>query len=159
MSVEPERAVTEAAVERGELLGRRLREVLVARYGPEVGGEAWQDAVAYGWQHRERLAAMANPIGYLYRVAQTSVRRQHRWRRTVALPIVELGRIPDVEPKLAPALARLSAHQRVAVLLVHAYGWTLQEVADVLEVDKSTVRNHVARALTRLRREVGDPRA
>jgi DNA-directed RNA polymerase specialized sigma24 family protein len=34
--------------------------------------------------------------------------------------------------------------------MVHAYGWGQTEVADLLDVSPSTVRTHLARALTRL---------
>src|SRR3954454_20792107 len=101
---------------------RRLRQLFVARYGLDLGTEAWHDAVAYAWEHNDRLAAMANPDGYLYRVGQSSVRRQQRWRRRVVLPPVPPDRLPDVEPALPAALASLSQQQRLAVLLVHAHG-------------------------------------
>lgn len=134
---------------------RRLRQVLVARFGWHVGTEAWQDAVLFAWEHREELPDMANPIGYLYRVAQTSVRRQHRWRRRVDLLAPPPDRLPDVEPGLAGALAALTARQRVAVMLVHAHGWTHEEAAAVLGIDVSTLRNHLRRGIDRLRRELG----
>jgi len=134
---------------------RRLRQVLVARFGWEQGMEAWHDAVVYGWEHRDRLMAMQNPVGYLYRVAQTSIRRQRRWGRRIDLPEPPPARLPDVEPGLVRGLATLSTKQRVAVLLVHAHGWTHDEAAAVLGVDVSTLRNHLRRGLDRLRRELG----
>jgi RNA polymerase sigma-70 factor (ECF subfamily) len=133
----------------------RLRQVLVARYGGELGAEAWHDAIAWAWQHRDRLADMTNPVGYLYRVAQTSVRKQRRWARRVDLPAVDPARLPDVEPALPAALASLSARQRTVVLLVHAHGWTQQEAADVLGMDVSTLRNHLRRGMDRLRQQLG----
>ncbi len=39
----------------------------------------------------------------------------------------------------------------MAVLLVHAHGWSYAEVADVLDIRVSAVRNHVHRGLTKLR--------
>lgn len=151
-------SVDRAQVDEGSLdvvtLGR-LRQVLVARFGWDDGIEAWLDAVAYAWEHRERLQAMSNPVGYLYRVAQSSARRQRRWGRRIDLPIPEPHRLPDVEPALVRSLARLSERQRTAVLLVHAHGWTHEEAADVLGVDVSTLRNHLRRGLARLRRDLG----
>jgi RNA polymerase sigma factor (sigma-70 family) len=134
---------------------QRLRQVLVARYGVEIGSEAWHDAVAYAWQHRERLRGMENPIGFLYRVAQSSVRRHHRWARPVHLPPIDVDRVPDIEPGLVPALTALSQRQRTVVLLVHAHGWTQQEAADVLGMSVSTLRNHLRRAMEHLRRTLG----
>jgi RNA polymerase sigma factor (sigma-70 family) len=134
---------------------RRLRQALVARYGVEQGVEAWHDAVAYSWQHRERLAGMTNPVGYLFRVAQTSVRTQRRAARRFDMPPVDPARFPEIEPGLEPALAALTERQRTVVLLVHAYGWTQREAAEVLDMDVSTLRNHLQRGMDRLRRELG----
>ena len=134
---------------------RRLRQVLVARFGMDAGAEAYQEAMAYAWEHRDRLSEMDNPVGYLYRVAQTAHRRQRRWARRVALPPVPEDRIPEVEPGLPDALARLSTRQRVAVLLVHAHGWTQVEAATVLDIDVSTLRNHLRRGLEQLRTSLG----
>lgn len=68
----------------GEFLATRrhvLERSLVARFGVEVGQDAAADAVAYCCEHWDRLASMANPTGYLFRVGQTSARRERRWRR------------------------------------------------------------------------------
>ena len=134
----------------------RLRKGLVATYGAQVGREAALDALAYAWEHRQRLGSWANPTAYLYRVGQTSARRQLR-----PLPLaspVEPGEPPTFEPGLGPALAALSEQQRAAFVLVHGYGWTLQEVAGLLEVSASTARNHLDRALRRLRKTLEEDR-
>lgn len=47
---------------------------------------------------------------------------------------------------------RLTDKQRQVVLLVHAYDWTLSEVADTLGVSKGTVQSYSDRAMRRLRR-------
>jgi RNA polymerase sigma factor (sigma-70 family) len=128
----------------------RLRKALVATYGAQVGREATLDALAYAWEYRARMETWANPTGYLYRVGQTSARRQLR-----PLPLaspVEPGEPPTFEPGLGPALAALSEQQRAAFVLVHGYGWTLQEVAGLSEVSVSTVRSHLDRALRSLRK-------
>jgi DNA-directed RNA polymerase specialized sigma24 family protein len=152
-------APTAAEEERSPFLDddtmRRLRQALVARFGWHLGTEAWQDAAAYAWEHRDRLAGMDNPVGYLFRVAQTSVRRQLRWARRVDLPAPPPDRLPDVEPGLPAALATLSPRQRVAVMLVHAHGWTHEEAAGVLGIDVSSLRNHLRRALDKLRHDLG----
>ena len=128
----------------------RLRRALVATYGAQVGREATLDALAYAWEHRERLGSWANPTAYLYRVGQTSARRQLR-PLPAAWP-VEPVELPTFDPGLGPALALLSEQQRAVVVLVHAYGWPLQEVAGLLEVSASTVRIHLDRALRSLRK-------
>ena len=134
----------------------RLRRGLVATYGAQVGREATVDALAYAWEHRERLRTWSNPTAYLYRVGQTSARRQLR-PLPAAWP-VEPVELPMFEPGLGPALAALSEQQRAVVVLVHGYGWPLQEVAGLLEVSASTARNHLDRALRRLRKTLEEDR-
>jgi DNA-directed RNA polymerase specialized sigma24 family protein len=125
----------------------RLRRALVAAYGIERGREATAAALEWAWEHRDRLAGLAHPIGYLYRVGQTRSRQR-------ALRVLH-GR-PDwsepwFEPELGAALRSLSERQRVAVVLVYGYGWTLKEVAELLDLKITTVQTHLDRGLARLR--------
>jgi RNA polymerase sigma-70 factor (ECF subfamily) len=130
--------------------------VLIAHYGIEVGPDVAADVLAWAWEHWEDVRLMTNPVGYLYRVGQSSARRHHRWARRVVLPQeVATSDVPLHEPRLDAALAQLNAAQRVAVILVHGLDWSYQEAADVLGVPISTVRNHLHRGLKRLRRELG----
>ena len=134
--------------------GDRLRCMLVARYGVEVGNEVCSDALTYAWEHWDEIHEMTNPVGLLYRVAQSASRRHFRWRRAVHLPPEQPHCLPEPQPELAAALKRLSDGQRVSVLLVHAFGWSYDDVAEVLEVPTSTVRNHIHRGVARLRKEL-----
>jgi DNA-directed RNA polymerase specialized sigma24 family protein len=43
-------------------------------------------------------------------------------------------------------------------LLVHCFGWTLTEVAELLELSKNSVQTHVERGLERLRNDLGADR-
>jgi RNA polymerase sigma-70 factor (ECF subfamily) len=126
----------------------RLRRALVATYGIERGREAAAEALAYGWEHWSAVRAMQNPTGYLYRVGQS--RSRVRDARVVFTPDGH-DADPLVEPGLAGALARLSERQRIAVVLVHGFGWQLREVADVTGVAVTTLQNHLERGLARLR--------
>ena len=94
---------------------------------------------------------MDQPIGYLYRVAQSHSR--HRKQGFLAWPGDTA--VPDVEPALVPALADLPAMQARAVWLVHGCGWTHAEAGRALGVSASTVSTHVARAMTTLRSRLG----
>ena len=125
----------------------RLRRAFVAVRGLAGAADATSEALAYAWEHWDRVQVMENPVGYLYRVGQSRTRP----RRTLALPApAELG-LPDVEPALVPALLALSVQQRTAVWLVHGCGWSYREVAEAMEVSASAVGTHVARALEHLR--------
>ena len=61
---------------------------------------------------------------------------------------------PWVEPALLEALGRLSARQRTAVVLVHAFDWSTGDVAALMGTERSTVQSHLQRGLARLRLEM-----
>ena len=136
-------------------LGHSLRQALIAAYGPDVGAEATAEALAYAWEHWDRLRVMRNPAGYLYRVGQSKARRGI-FRRP---PQLQVPIHPDgshwFEPGLFDAIASLSDRQRAAVVLVHGYDWTVTEVAEMWGLAFSTVQRHIDRALNRLRKKLG----
>lgn len=133
----------------------RLRRALVARYGIDLGTEAAADAIAWGVEHTERLAALENPSGYLYRVGQSAVRRHLRaGRAPLRFPAEEMPGETDLPGDVFEELKGLKPEQRVAVLLVHGYGFTYREVAEVLSVSEAAVTNHVHRGMKRLRRRL-----
>ena len=121
-----------------------------AAVGHDLGRDATAEALAYGWEHWERIEQMENPIGYLYRVGRSRVRQPKR----PILPPVPRAHTPDVEPALPAALAKLSDRQRVVVVLVHGFDWTHNEVAALLEVESPTVATHLRRGLAKLRRHL-----
>ena len=132
--------------------GVRLRKALVARHGLDEGCDLAAEALGYAFEHWDRLAAMANPVGYLYRVAENSGRRRARWRRAWPFRVdaATVDALP-VDPGLQRALARLRPAHRASVVLVHCFGWSYDDTATALGVPVSTVRNHVHRGLTTLR--------
>jgi DNA-directed RNA polymerase specialized sigma24 family protein len=132
----------------------RLRHALTARFGSDVGKDAAADALAYGWEHWERIQAMDNSIGYLYTVGRDRGRRMSQ-RLSPLFPTVPVERAPWVEPGLSKAVADLPERQRTVVLLLHGYEWTQSEVAEVLDISKASVQRHGERAMARLRRKLG----
>ncbi len=131
-----------------------LRRALIAAYGSERGRDATAEALAWAFEHRDRLPSLERPVAYLYRVGQ-SRSRPHRRRVVFERPAVD---DPWVEPKLMSALAALPRSQRVAVFMVHGAGWTQAEVAELLGVRRSTVQKHLERAITKLRLQIlGEP--
>jgi RNA polymerase sigma-70 factor (ECF subfamily) len=138
-----------------ESVSPRLSRAFVARYGVELGAEAFADALGWAWEHRDELASMENATGYLYRVGQTSVRTNLRRRRRAVLPVEEsVHAMPEASPGLHVALAYLTDDQRAAVVLVHAHGYSYAEAAALLDISVSTLRNHVHRGMNRLRKRL-----
>lgn len=127
----------------------RLSYALAAAYGVEVGRESTSDALVYAWEHWDSVRAMENPAGYLFRVGQSNARR---YRRSGPLfPEVASSHMPEVEPGLPAALNSLTEAQRTAVVLLYVLEWSEREAADLLGVDRSTVRRHRDRGLAKLR--------
>ena len=127
----------------------RLSYALAAAYGPETGADVTADALAYAWENWEKVRLMENPAGYLYRVAQSRSRAYRRPRRL--FPSIAPSDSHEVEPGLPTALENLTRNQRVAVVLIHAMGWTEDEAAGFLGVSRSTIRTHAERGINRLR--------
>jgi len=79
-----------------ERVGPGLTQALVAALGGEVGREMSAEALAYGWEHWDRVGTLENPAGYLYRVGRNRGRRYcslilhlrtvSRWLSRVCLP-------------------------------------------------------------------------
>jgi DNA-directed RNA polymerase specialized sigma24 family protein len=131
-------------VERAE---PRLRKAFVAAYGPERGREATAEALAYGWEHWERLRGTDNVTGYLYRVGQSRTRRR---KQALLFARTEPAE-PWYEPALVPALSMLTESQRTAVVLVYGFGWTMAEVAELTGIKVTSIQNHLDRGLKKLR--------
>ena len=129
----------------------RLSRALAAVFGFEDGRDATAEALAYAWENWGRVRKMPNAAGYLFRVAQSGRRR----RRVPVLYDVSGWPEHLFEPGLPGALAALSRRQRVAVVLVHGFGYTLHEVAELTGLRRTTVQNHSDRGLAQLRKRLG----
>lgn len=136
-----------------EAFARQARPRLIRALAPSRGQEAVDgasEALAYAWEHWADVRQMDNPVGFLYRVGQSRTRQ----RRTPTLPAPETIGLPDIEPRLLPALLALPHTQRAAVWLVHACQWRYADVAEALGTTPSMVGNHVSRGLAHLRGEL-----
>lgn len=56
----------------------RLSRAFAAAYGFEEGRDAAAEALAYAFEHWDRLRQVANLPGYLYRVGQSRTRRRRQ---------------------------------------------------------------------------------
>jgi RNA polymerase sigma-70 factor (ECF subfamily) len=79
------------------------------------------------------------------------VRANEELREAPAPPADVAGRID-----LVAALSLLSVPQRSAVVLRHVVGLSSAETAAVMEIPENTVKSHLARGLSALRRRLGD---
>lgn len=131
-----------------------VRRALVARNGLVDGCDAAGEAVAWAWEHQRQVAEMTNPVAYLYRVGQSSLRRRfrHERLRVDVMPERVVDQTVGVDHELFDALRQLTPDQRQAVVMVHMYSFTYREVAEVIGTTETAVTNHVHRGMKRLRR-------
>jgi len=136
---------------------RQVREALTAAFGIELGRDVAAEAFAHAWERWDRVSTMDNPAGYLYVVGRNRARKilKRTRRRTVTYPSVPIPSTPAFEPALATELANLSERERCVVVLLHGFEWSMSEVAETLEVSKSTVQSYAERALAKLRSGMG----
>lgn len=131
----------------------RVRRALVAAFGPEVGTDAAAEAMAIAWERWAVVSSRSNPAGYLWGIGRNVARKRRGRLRLFPAPTPQ--REPWIEPELPAAIENLTEKQRAAVLLVHGFGWTFREVADMLGVSVSTVQSHVERGMAKLRSALG----
>jgi DNA-directed RNA polymerase specialized sigma24 family protein len=130
---------------------RPLRHILVARLGVERGREATAEALAWAYEHWQEAQGLDAPVGYLARVGTSRTRP----RKRRLLPVAGTPPKHEPEPKLLGVLRALPERQRVAVVLVHGYQWSVVEVGAELGISSSAVKTHLRRGLARIRNEMG----
>ncbi len=122
-----------------------------------VGAEAVDEAMARAYADWGRVARMANPSGWVYRVAMNWTRSLLRRRRREELG-VDPGwlaeRDDQVDVDLERALARLSVEHRAVVVTRHLLGFSTADTAVALGVSEGTVKSRLSRALDRLRADL-----
>ena len=52
---------------------------MASRYGPDIGHEAADNAIAWALANPDRLVGADRPVAYLYRVAHSKARPSLRW--------------------------------------------------------------------------------
>lgn len=128
----------------------RLTRAFVGCRGVSDAPDAAAEALAFAYEHWERVRTMENPGGYLYRVGQSRT----RLRKPPSLPLPAEVNLPEIEPDLVPAMLALPESQRTAIWLVHACGWSYAEVAEATGASVSMIGNHLSRGMHRLRRRL-----
>jgi RNA polymerase sigma-70 factor (ECF subfamily) len=151
-----------AGVVRGRELERLYRDqgarMWRAVFAFAGDGEVASDAVAEAFaQALRRGEALRDPERWLwrsvFRIAAGELKDRGR-----SSPI-EIERAYELEVparELIDALAKLSPKQRSAVVLHHAAGYPLREVAAILGSTTGAVKVHLSRGRRRLRELLGD---
>jgi RNA polymerase sigma-70 factor, ECF subfamily len=123
--------------------------------------ELMQDAFVRVWERWDRVDAMDDPVGYLYRTAMNLFRKRHRRallaiRRSVGLaPSQDEFAHADDRETVRHVLATLPARQRAALVLTEMLGFTPKEAGEALGVRASTVRSLSHQGRESFRRAMG----
>jgi RNA polymerase sigma-70 factor, ECF subfamily len=122
--------------------------------------EIMQDAFLALWERWDRVGAMDDPTGYLYRTSMNIFRKRGRRaalaiRRRLALApdLVPFADI-DAQQDVVAALRTLSPRQRAAVVLLDVMDYSSEEAGRALGVTAGTVRGLASRARETLRRRM-----
>ena len=127
--------------------------------------EIVQEAFLRVFERWERVSAMDEPAGYLFRVAMNVFRTR---RRRAALAVRRADRrravaedefaLADDRETVLHGLAQVSEDQRAALVVTALYGLSSEEAGKVLGVKPSTVRARATRARAALRDAIGEDR-
>ncbi len=123
--------------------------------------DATQQALLDIWRDACRLRDPAKYEGWSYRllvrVCYAETRRQREWTTSPELPPAAEPRAGDVyggvadRDQLERGFERLSMDHRVVLALRHLLGMTPEEVADVLDLPRSTVYSRLQAAVKAMR--------
>lgn len=119
--------------------------------------DVMQDTFLRLWERWDRVSAMEDPTGYLYRTAMNVFRSRYRRARLATRRAV--GMVPrdgfaeaDARRAVTGALRMLTPRQRAAVVLTDLIGFSSEEAGHALGVKASTVRALAAQGRETLRR-------
>lgn len=138
-----------------------VRALSLALGDEQLARDAASEGFAKALQRWSRVGRYGNPAGWVYRVGLNWGRS--RWRKTrreVSEGAAEgiepaSADIEPSDPRLIPALQKLSVDHRVVVVARFYLDWSEQQIADALDVRPGTVKSRLSRALDRLGNELG----
>jgi RNA polymerase sigma-70 factor (sigma-E family) len=121
-----------------------------------------QDAFVRVWSAWDRVGAMDDPTGYLYRTAMNGARSRHR-RSVLAVKRQfrpgdhrdELSMV-DQRDVLLRSLGRLTHKQRAAIVLLDLLELSSEEAGTALGMQPGAVRTQASRGRAELRRQAGE---
>ena len=108
-----------------------------------------------------RWRDVSNHRAYLYRAVLNEAKkthrdRQRRWNKELRAGYEPDREIPEVRPEILSAVKRLSPRQRAVIVLTYWEDLPLDEIAGVLKMSEGSVKQHLARARSKLRKVLDD---
>jgi RNA polymerase sigma-70 factor (ECF subfamily) len=146
-----------AGVEQGERLERLYREqgarmwqaVLAFAGDPEVASDAVAESFAQALRRGDEIR---DPQRWIWRTVFRVAAGELKTRsRSVPMTIEQTYEMEEPARELVAALSRLSERQRAAMVLHHAAGYPIREVAAIVGSTPAAVKVHLMRGRRRLR--------
>ena len=126
--------------------------------------EIAQDAFLRVFERWDRVRALDDPTGYLFRVSMNVFRNRYRRatlavRRALSLAPAATDDLAAVETRdeVVRLLRGLASQQRAAVLLTAILDYSAEEAGMMLGIRASSVRSLTARARAQMKNKVVDP--
>jgi RNA polymerase sigma factor (sigma-70 family) len=141
---------------------RLLRALYLVTGDRQEAEELMQDAFVALWERWDRVRAMDEPTGYLYRTAmnryRSRLRRAARAAKRAVGGVEPRDAFADVDERdtVARALRALPERQRAAIVLTELLGLPSDEAGRVLGVKDVTVRSLASQARSALRTTLED---
>jgi RNA polymerase sigma-70 factor (ECF subfamily) len=141
---------------------RLARALFLVTGDPGEAEDLAQEAMVRVYERWDRVRALRDPTGYLYRTALNSHRSRLRRLSVRVRRLAEEWTSSDpaagaeARDILGQALVSLPIGQREAVVLVGWLGLTAEEAGRLLGIDPVSVRVRLSRARAALRKTVGE---
>jgi RNA polymerase sigma-70 factor (ECF subfamily) len=142
--------------------GRLYRALVLVTGNGHDAEDVVQEAFARVWERWDRVRAMDDPVGYLYRTAMNGFRLRLRRAATAARRMGRARSEPDpfgaVEDRevLRRGLAALTVRQRTALVLTGVLGFTSEEAGRLMRASPVTVRRLAEKGRDAMRRTMED---
>ena len=141
---------------------RLYRSLCMVTGSRQEAEEIAQDAFLKIWERWDRVSAMEDPTGFLFRVAMNAFRSRYRstvraMKRTVSTTHHD-DAFAEIEDRdvVIRALRELIPQQRAAVVLTNLLGYSSDEAGQLLGMKAATVRSLSTRARAAMKETVGE---
>jgi RNA polymerase sigma factor (sigma-70 family) len=143
---------------------RLFRALYLMTGSRQEAEEVMQDAFLAVWERWDRVRAMDDPTGYLFRTALNVWRKRLRRATLAARKAVSLA--PKEDPfdsvdereVVFDALRTLRPKERAAIVVTGLLGYSAEDAGPLLGMTGATVRMYTSRARAALKDVMEDPR-
>ena len=126
----------------------------------DLAKDAAAEAMTRAYQQWDEVATYANPQGWTYRVGLNWARSWFRKRRRELSGVYVDDGVEDPpvgDPALERALTHLSLDHRSVIVPRYYVDWSIEQIAEALDIPQGTVKSRLHRAVEQLNSELKEP--